>query len=64
MEYYHACPPLSEPEWVALPPLEQARKQPGDMRTRHRDENVAVDNQGRSRGHKAEGDGVDDVVGD
>ena len=60
-EYYHVCPPLSEPEWGALPPLQRARKQPGDERENKRDENVAVDQRGRRLGLRAEGDGVDDL---
>ena len=60
-EYYHACPPLSEPEWQALPMPERARKNPGDERDNRRDENVAVDKHGRRLGLKAEGDGVDDL---
>ena len=60
-EYYHACPPLSEAEWSRLPPPEQRRKKPGDERDHKRDENVAVDDQGRRTGIVRDGDGVDEL---
>ena len=59
--YYHQCPPLSEPEWNALPPGLQQRFHPGDLRPNHRNENVEVDDQGKFRGMKREGDGVDEL---
>ena len=59
--YYHQCPALSEPEWEALPPPLKARFKPGDRRPNERNENVEVDDRGKFRGIKHEGDGVDEI---
>ena len=59
--YYHACPPFSEPEWDALPEPMKKIFPPGSDRPNKRDENVALDSSGRSRGMKSEGDGVDEI---
>ena len=56
--YYHVCPPLSAPEWQLLPQRDQARLKPGDERDSKRNENIALDAQGRSIGIISIGNGI------
>lgn len=58
--YYHACPPLSESEALALDPDGKQGIKAGDERAQKRDENIKVV-KGKGAGPKSDGSGIEPV---